>query len=141
MKKLTSVQRRLLSEQEVLPGMPEAQGAAPAPAAKTPAPEPAAKAPMPEKGQGEAPAGPSEEVGRVKSALKAVEKLQKAAADLEAARFTMQQEYSDFTLAKKLDIIKQELVGVISKAKEHIAQSASKSPDAKQAMSSWLGLM
>lgn len=146
MKKLTSVQRRILSEQEMAPEMPkmqpqaQPQGPAPKPAAAAPAPEPAPKAPMPEEGQGDAPMGPSEEAGRVKSALKAVEKLQKAAADLEAARFTMQQEYSDFTLARKLDVIKQELVGVISKAKEHISQSAAKSPDAKQEMSKWLGL-
>ena len=140
MSKLTSAQRRVLKEQEGLSSTPlSAKEAPPAPAKQETAPEDTLGAEMPENGQEEGPNGASD-AARVTSALKAVEKLQQAAADLEAARFTIQQEYSDFTLAKKLDYLKQELVAIIGKTKEHIAHSATNSPEAKQAMASWLGL-
>lgn len=133
---LTSAQRRILKEQEAAK---VAEKAAPEPKEQAPALEPALNAEMPGNGQENGPDGASD-AAKVSSALKAVEKLQKAAADLEASRFTIQQEYSDFTLAKKLDYIKQELVGIIGKLKEHIARSSTNSPEAKQTMAKWLGL-
>jgi len=144
MSKLTSAQRRILKEQEGLSSQPLASKGDPsAPASGVPKPSSAPEQPLdtetPENGQEDGTNSVSDAV-RVQSALKAVEKLQQAAADLEAARFTIQQEYSDFTLAKKLDYLKQELVVIIGKTKEHIAHSATDSPEAKQAMANWLGL-
>lgn len=140
MSKLTSAQRRILKEQEGLSNPPLASKEAPsAPEKQAPALEPALNVETPENGQ-EGGAEGTSDAERVRAALKAVEKLQKAAADLEAARFTIQQEYSDFTLAKKLDYLKQELVTIIGKTKEHISRSSTSSPEAKQAMASWLGL-
>jgi hypothetical protein len=137
---LTSAQRRLLKEQEeTLKTAPMAGDASSAPVKQTPALEPALNAEMSGDGQEDGTMGTSD-AERVRSALKAVEKLQRAAADLEAARFTIQQEYSDFTLAKKLDYLKQELVTIIGKTKEHIARSSTNSPEAKQEMATWLGL-
>lgn len=133
---LTSAQRRILKEQEAVK---TAEKAVPRPEAQGPALEPALNTEMSGEGQEGGPDSTSDAT-KVRSALKAVEKLQKAAADLEAARFTIQQEYSDFTLAKKLDYLKQELVTVIGKTKEHISRSSMGSPEAKQEMSNWLGL-
>lgn len=72
--------------------------------------------------------------------IKTIEKLQDAAVALEAARFAMQQDYSDFSLAKKLEIIKQEVVSIIGKAKEHVMQTSTKSPEAEKIVSGWLEL-
>lgn len=140
MAKLTSIQRRILKEQEeTVKTAPLAGGAPSAPEEQAPALEPALNTETPGDGQEDGAEGTSD-AERTRSALKAVEKLQKAAADLEAARFTIQQEYSDFTLAKKLDHLKQELVIIIGKTKEHIAHSSSNSPEAKREMANWLGL-
>ena len=133
---LTSAQRRILKEQEAIK---TAEKAVPRPEEQEPALEPALNAEGPGDGQ-ESGADNISDATKVRSALKAVEKLQKAAADLEAARFTIQQEYSDFTLAKKLDYLKQELVSIIGKTKEHISRSSMNSPEAKQEMANWLGL-
>lgn len=137
MKKLTSVQRRLVEQEEQ-----NASKAAPKAAPKGPEQDKGLDAPIDvpnqENGQEDLSVGP-EETEKVQAGLKAIEKLQKSAADIEAARFVIQQEYSDFTLAKKLDVIKQELVNVIGKAKEHISRSTMNSPEAKKALHNWLG--
>lgn len=135
MKKLTSVQRRLLEQEEKSKKAPEAP---PKPQEQLEDPNALPDAPAQEDGQEGAPGAP-DEIGRVQSALQAIEKLQKSAADIEAARFVIQQEYSDFTLAKKLDYIKQELVSIIGKTKEHVSRSTMNSPEAKKTLQSWLG--
>lgn len=146
--KLTSVQKRLL-EQEEKQQQPQgaqkaAAGGAPKAAPDTKKPEvgPDASLDVPDLGDGQegSPDMASNDIEKVKSVLKAIEKLQKAAADMEAARFTIQQEYSDFTLAKRLDALKQEVVSIIGKAKEHVSRSTMNSPEAKKEMLSWLGL-
>lgn len=135
MKKLTSVQRRLLEQEEKPKKAPEAPSK---PQEQLEDPNALPDVPTQEDGQENASGGP-DEVGRVQSALQAIEKLQKSAADIEAARFVIQQEYSDFTLAKKLDYIKQELVSIIGKTKEHVSRSTMNSPEAKKTLQSWLG--
>jgi hypothetical protein len=83
---------------------------------------------------------PIPEQEKVQKTIKAIEKLQSAAVSIEAGRFVMQHEYSDFSLAKKLDILKQQLVEIIGKAKEHIIHSSAQSPEAEKLVSQWLKL-
>jgi len=80
------------------------------------------------------------EAERAERAMKALEKLQDAAVGLEAGRFVMQHEYSDFSLAKKLESLKHELVDVIGKIRDHILHSSASSPEAKQVVSKWLDI-
>lgn len=105
-------------------------------------------APAPE-GQEEAPEAQDEpleqpEAGhpdhKVSETIDAVEKLQSAAANLEAAKFVMQTEYSDFTLARALDQIKQQLIPLIGKAKEHMMHTGAKDPQAEKKVASWLDM-
>jgi len=98
-------------------------------------------APAPEEGSGEPEAEEghtNNEVHRASETIDAVEKLQQAAAALEAARFVIQTEYSDFTLAKNIEQLKQQLVMAIGKAKEHVMQSGSKDPQAEKEVATWL---
>lgn len=142
--KLTSVQKRLLEQDEKQQGAQKAPEKAPkaSPEVKEPTGASELSLDVPDLGNGQegSPDMSPNEIEKVKSVLKAIEKLQKAAADMEAARFTIQQEYSDFTLAKRLDSLKQEVVSIIGKAKEHVSRSTMNSPEAKKEMLSWLGL-
>jgi hypothetical protein len=141
---LTSRQRRLLSEQD-----PKAVKPAPTPGPEevSPAPEKAldgAKAPpvpeKPEEGNGELGEGPSGGKVNINQGLKAIEKLQGAAADIEGARFVIQNVFSDFSLSRKLERLKQELVLHISKAREHATTKAAESPEAQTSVAKWLGV-
>ena len=95
-------------------------------------------------GPSEEPTGeathPKDEAHRASETINAVEKLQSAAASMEAAKFVIQTEYSDFTLARSLDQLKQQLILVISKAKEHMMQSGAKDPQAEKKVASWLNM-
>lgn len=110
------------------------EGGAPAPEGQEPAPE----------GQEEAP----EEGGdhgtdpghKVSETIDAVEKLQQAAAGMEAAKFVIQTEWSDFTLARALDQLKQQLIPIIGKAKEHMMGAGAKDPQAEKKVASWLNM-
>lgn len=108
------------------------------------APEGPEGAPEQPEGVSEEPAGdaahPKDEAHRASETINAVEKLQSAAAALEAAKFVIQTEYSDFTLARSLDQLKQQLILVIGKTKEHMMQSGAKDPQAEKKVSSWLNM-
>ena len=144
---LSSVQRRLLREQEE--DVLDVGGEAPKGEAPPKKPEKGAEKleDIPELGL--EPTGEPEENGapgahtgdethRVKRTIDAVKKLQDAAVGLEAARFAIANEYSDFALAAQLEALKSELVSLIGKAKEHIMKSSSKSPDAEELVADWL---
>lgn len=112
------------------------EGGAPAPTGPEEAPE----------AQEEVSEEPSGDMGHGNAAHKAsetidaVEKLQSAAAAMEAARFVIQTEYSDFSLAKALDQLKQQLIPMIGKAKEHMMQVGAKDPTAEKKVASWLDM-
>lgn len=135
--------RRIVSEKAQQP--PEGD---PLDALRLDAPEggaPAPKAPeMAPEAQEEAPEEGGEHAGgtthKVSETIDAVEKLQSAAAAMEAAKFVIQTEWSDFSLAKTLERIKQELIPVIGKAKEHMMQAGAKDPQAEQEVASWLDM-
>lgn len=108
---------------------------------------PGGGAPAPEGPEGapEAQEGPSEEPTghpghKVTETIDAVEKLQSAAAALEAAGFVIQTEWSDFTLAQALGQLKQQLVPLIGKAKQHMMQAGAKDPQAEEEVASWLDM-
>lgn len=111
-------------------GAPEGGGAAPE--GQKEAPE------QPEMGSEEGAPHAGNESHRASEAIDAVEKLQQAAAAMEAARFVIQTEYSDFTLAKTIEQLKQQLVMAIGKTKEHVMDSGSKDPQAEKKVASWL---
>lgn len=97
--------------------------------------------PLSPEGEGEEGAGEplaKDESGKAESAIDAVEKLRTAAASLDAASFAMKTDYSDFSLSQRIDQVKQELIYIINKAKEHVEYSAAKDPQAKQRVSQWL---
>lgn len=136
----SSVQRRrLLAEQEPVPRSSEVEKAEEKPQ-QEPANIPARPSDSKPQGDTTELQGASPEVEKVRRTIKAIEKLQDAAVGCEAARFVLAQEYSDFSLAKKLEIIKQELINVISKAREHTMRSSAKSPEAESEVSKWLKL-
>lgn len=91
---------------------------------------------------GEAPEGApplaNDEAGKAANAIDAVEKLRAAAAGLEAASFAVKTNYSDFSLSERIDQVKQELIYIIQKTKEHAEYSAAKDPGAKEAVTQWL---
>lgn len=89
-----------------------------------------------EEGAGEPLA--KDESGKAESAIDAVEKLRTAAASLDAASFAIKTDYSDFSLSERIDHVKQELLYIINKAKEHVEYSAAKDPQAKQKVAQWL---
>lgn len=102
-----------------------------------PAQEP--EAPPEEAPQDEmAAAGPKDDATKAASAIDAVEKLRTAAAGLDAAAFSMKTDYSDFSLAERIAQVRQELIYIIDKAKEHVEYSAARNPQAKQKVSQWL---
>lgn len=109
------------------------EGGAPAPEAPEAAPKDQGKAPGNGSSHGDTP-------HKVSETIDAVEKLQSAAAAMEAAKFVIQTEWSDFSLAKTLERIKQELIPVIGKAKEHMMQAGAKDPQAEQEVASWLDM-
>ena len=135
---LTSLQRRLLREQgaddvlEIEPEAPEAVGPGVKP--ETPPEGPEGDA---ETGLGDEP-HTADESHKVEKTIEAIKKLQDAAVGLEKARFTIANEYSDFSLAAKLEALKSELVALIGTAKEHVMKSSSKSPEAEELVSKWL---
>jgi hypothetical protein len=98
------------------------------------------EAPPEEQSQDEmgAAMGPKDDTGKAESAIDAVEKLRSAAAGLDAASFSMKTDYSDFSLAERIEQVKQELIYIIGKAKEHVEYSAARNPQAKQKVSQWL---
>lgn len=111
------------------------------------APEGGAPAPEGPEGAPEAqeePSGEAEPHGgdqhKVSETIDAVEKLQAAAAGMEAAKFVIQTEWSDFTLARALDQIKQQLIPIIGKAKEHMMGAGAKDPQAEKKVASWLNM-
>ena len=107
------------------------EGGAPAPEA----PEQPLEAPE------EAPEGDTSHPGhKVGETIDAVEKLQSAAAGLEAAKFVIQTEWSDFSLARTLDQLKQQLIPIIGKVKEHMMQAGAKDPQAEKKVASWLNM-
>ncbi len=93
--------------------------------------------PEPEEG-GEDAMMPKDDSGKAEGGIDAIEKLRSAAAGLDAAAFSMKTDYSDFTLAERIEQVKQELIYIINKAKEHVEYSAAKDPQAKQRVSQWL---
>jgi hypothetical protein len=99
---------------------------------------PAEEQPVDEQPGEDETALPRDEAGKADSAIDAVEKLRSAAAELDAAAFAMKTDYSDFTLAERIAQVKQELIYIINKAKEHVEYSAAKDPQAKQRVSQWL---
>ena len=126
---LSSVQRRLLQEQEVDLEPEVEPKAAPEPEA-----EPEAVPQEPEGG-----AEPSsDELDKVQNTIEAVKGLQDAAVAMEAARFALANEYSDFSLASRLERLKRELVVASGAAKDHIMKSTAKSPEAEELVAKWL---
>lgn len=122
-------------------------GGDPLDALRLDAPEGGAPAPEGQEGppeaQGEAPEEPGTHGGgehKVSETIDAVEKLQAAAAGMEAAKFVIQTEWSDFTLARALDQIKQQLIPIIGKAKEHMMGAGAKDPQAEKKVASWLDM-
>lgn len=81
---------------------------------------------------------PKDEAGKTSGAIDAVEKLRSAAASLDAAAFSMKSDYSDFSLAERIEQVKQELIYIIGKAREHVEHSAAMDPRAKEEVSQWL---
>lgn len=79
-------------------------------------------------------------VQKVNRTIKAIERLRDAAEDMEAAKFVIQQEYSDFSTGRRLDVLKSELINIISKSKEHLSKIAAESPEARTIVSKWLRL-
>lgn len=131
------------------PGNPGGMGGAPEgdqeglqtqPLADPDAGAPPAEAPTgdPEEEAGGEAALPKDEASKADSAIDAVEKLRTAAASLDAASFAIKTDYSDFSLAERIDQVKQELIYIINKAKEHVEYSAAKDPQAKQKVAQWL---
>lgn len=109
------------------------------------APEMAAPAPegqeMAPEAQDEVPETDSGHPGhRVDEAMGAVEKLQAAAAALEAAKFMVQTEYSDFTLADSFEQMKQNLIPLIGKIREHMTKTSVKDPQSEKRVASWLDM-
>lgn len=101
-------------------------------APKEPAPE---AAPTPEQ---EAPATPDNEQNKTEHAINAVEKLQAAAAAIDAAAFAIESDYSDFSLAEYLAKVKEGLIYVIGKTKDHLKKSGKKDPNAHKEVEAWL---
>lgn len=140
--KLDSLHNNPISE-KVAP--PEAD---PLDALKLGAPEGDAPAPEGQEGALEGQEGALEEPAetgahpqhKVTETIDAVEKLQSAAAALEAAGFAIQSEWSDFTLAQALGELKQQLIPLIGKAKQHMMQAGVKDPQAEQEVASWLDM-
>lgn len=92
----------------------------------------------PESEEGGETAVPKDDASKAEGGIDAVEKLRTAAASLDAAAFSMKSDYSDFSLAERIEQVKQELIYIINKAKEHVEYSAAKNPQAKQRVSQWL---
>jgi hypothetical protein len=137
--KLDSLHSKLISEAEQ-----PSQGD-PLDALKLGAPEGGTPAPEGQEGAPEGQEGPLEEPTshpghKVTETIDAVEKLQSAAAALEAAGFVIQTEWSDFTLAQALGELKQQLVPLIGKAKQHMMQAGAKDPQAEEEVASWLDM-
>lgn len=101
-----------------------------------PAEEPAIEEPA--EGEDTTPGVGKDESTKAASAIDAVEKLRSAAAGLDAASFAIKTDYSDFSLAERIDQVKQELLYIINKAREHVEYSAAKDPQAKQKVAQWL---
>lgn len=128
MKKLSSVQRRLLKEADE-PQVPQPQVEQP----KADAEEVSGEL----KTDVAVPKGNSEQV---ESLIKATELLQKVAADMDAAKFLIEQDLSDFSMGKKIESFKWETIKFISKLKEKIYHLSSTDETAKAKVSEWLGL-
>lgn len=110
-----------------------------APEGGAPAPEGQEEAPEAQDEASEQPE-PGHPEHKVSEIIDAVEKLQHAAANLEAAKFVVQTEYSDFTLARALDQLKQQLIPLINKAKEHMMKSGSQDPQSEKKVATWLDM-
>lgn len=114
------------------------EGGAPAPEGQEGAPEGQEEAPEELGGEEGAEHGAADH--KVSETIDAVEKLQQAAAGMEAAKFVIQTEWSDFTLARALDQLKQQLIPIIGKAKEHMMGAGAKDPQAEKKVASWLDM-
>lgn len=138
---ISSRQRRLLSEEQPTGAPPpgNAQGnAGEAPPAQ-PAPQKAPQAPQAPENAGEGTEAPVD-AAKTQRAIKGIERLQDAAAAMEAGKFALQTEFSDFSSGRKLDMIKQELLKIIGKAREHLSHASATSPDSAKVVSDWLKL-
>lgn len=113
------------------------EGGAPAPTGPEEAPEAQKEA---SGGLSGDDAGHGDPDHKVSETIDAVEKLQSAAAAMEAAKFVIQTEWSDFSLAKALEQLKQQLIPMIGKAKEHMMQVGAKDPTAEKKVASWLDM-
>jgi hypothetical protein len=83
---------------------------------------------------------PGDGAEKTRRLIRSIEKLQSAAAGMEAGRFFMQQELSDFSTARRLDGLKQELIKIITKAKEQLLTDSATDPEAKQIVADWFKL-
>jgi hypothetical protein len=134
--------RRVLSEQAEQPSQGDPldalrldapEGGAPAPEGQEGAPEAQEEAP-------ETPETHAQPGHKVDQTINAVEKLQSAAAGLEAASFVVRTEWSDFSLSQQISQIKQQLIPIIGKVKEHMMQAGAKDPQDEQKVASWLDM-
>lgn len=111
------------------------------PLGEAPPPESQAapEAPAPEAApEQEAPGQPENEQEKTEHAINAVEKLQAAAAAIDAAAYAIETDYSDFSLAEYLAKVKEGLIYVIGKTKDHLKKSGKKDPTAHKEVETWL---